>query len=172
MPLRHPKESGARHRRSMRILVASAAVGLLVAPGLARAGSATGGDGNDDAEMIADARRALHAAVIAYDNKKWDEMRALYTEDAVALVPNHDPIRGRDAFIEYARSVRDVYGPFDEGSFEPVRATANGKLADLVDKFTTESGRVRWLADEFFERQPDGSVLIGVDQVGFADAAG
>jgi hypothetical protein len=28
------------------------------------------------------------------------------------------------------------------------------------------------LADGLYERQPDGSVLFGVDQVGFADVAG
>jgi ketosteroid isomerase-like protein len=122
--------------------------------------------------MITDARRVLHAVVVAYNNKKWDELRALYAEDAVMLPPNHDPIRGRDAITEYLRSIRDVAGPLDDGSFDAVRARANGKIADLVDKFTMGSGRVRLLADGLFERQPDGSVLVGVDQFGFADAAG
>ena len=171
MSIRHPK-AGPRHPWSMRILVASAALGLLVAPGLARARPGTSGDANDDAQMIADARRVMHATVVAYNDKKWEELRALYTEDAVVLLPNHDPIQGRDAIIEYDKSVRDVAGPIDDGSFEPVRARANGKIANLVDKFTTGSGHVRWLADGLYERQPDGSVLFGVDQVGFADAVG
>lgn len=172
MSLRHANASGPRVRWSIRIVVAAVAMGLLVSPGLARAGSGTGGGADDDTRMIADARRVMHATVGAYNDKRWDELRALYTADAVALLPNHDPIRGRDAIIEFLRGVRDVVGPIDDASFESVRARASGKMADLIDRFTTGSGRVRWVADGLYERQPDGSVLFGVDQVGFADTAG
>ena len=106
----------------MRILVASAAVGLLVAPGLARAGSGTGGDGNDDAQMIADARRTLHAAVIAYDNKKWDEMRALFTEDAVAMQRSVTKL----AELDFEIAV------FGHGS--PIRGGASGEFRTLAAK--------------------------------------
>jgi len=41
-----------------------------------------------------------------------------------------------------------------------------GKIANLVFTFTAQSGRARGLADVLYECQPDGSVLLGVDQVG------
>ena len=166
---RHPKAVGVWHRRFLRILLGSAAVVVLVAPGRA-GGAGTGGTPDDDARMIADARQTEHAIFVAYNDRKWDELRTQYTEDAVGLPPNHDPVLGRDAWADYLRSIRDVAGPLDP-QFDWVRVrVTGGRTAHVVSKFTTQSGRVHMTYTGLYERQPDGSALLGVDQFGFGDA--
>jgi ketosteroid isomerase-like protein len=154
----------------MRILLAFAAV-VVLAPGIAFAGAGTGGDADDDAQIIADAKHTEHAIVVAYNDRKWDEFGALYAEDAVMLPPNQEPIRGRAAIVDYVRGIRDVVGELGDTS-EYVRVRSSGKLADLVGKFTAQSGRVHLIYQGLYERQPDGSVLMGVDHFAFRDAMG
>lgn len=96
--------------RRIRMLMASAAVVLIGVPGMAVAVAGTGGDTDDDARLIVDARQSQRALYAAYNDKKWDELRLLFSEDAVMLPPNHKPIRGRDAIIEFVRNGRDVVG--------------------------------------------------------------
>ena len=153
----------------VRTLLVSAAVVFIGVPGFAVTATASGGGVDDDAQMVADAMRTESAVFAAYNDKKWDELRAMYTDDAVALPPNHEPIRGQDAIVEYLRGVRDVYGPIDGRCCEHVRVRGSGKLADLVSNFTVKSGSVRVIGEALYERQPDGTVLLGVDQFGFRD---
>ena len=152
------------------MLLASAVTMLILAPGIALAGGETGGNTDDDAQMIADAKGTENAIVVAWNEKKWSELGALYAEDAMVLPPNHNPVAGRAAIVEYFRGLRDALGEL--GGLEPVRTRANGRLADLVTKFTAESGRVRMIYQGHYERQPDGSVVLGVDQPAFIDAVG
>ena len=105
MSLRHPKASVADHRRWVRILLAAAAVVFILAPGIAGAGAGTGGATDDDAQMVADAKLAESAIIAGYNDKKWDELRALYSEDALLLPPNHEPVQGRNAIIEYFQGI-------------------------------------------------------------------
>ncbi len=166
MSLRHPKASGADHRRWVRILLTSAAVVLILAPGIAGAGAGTGGATDDDAQMVADAKLAESAIVAGYNDKKWDELRALYSEDALLLPPNHEPVQGRDAIIEYFQSIRDITGEIDDG-LEYLRLKGSGSFAVLAGKITFQSGQVRMTYNDLYERQPDGSVLLAVNEIAF-----
>jgi ketosteroid isomerase-like protein len=166
MSLRHAKASGAHHRRWVRILLAAAVVVLILTPGIAGAGAGTGGDTDDDAQMVADAKLAESAIVAGYNDKKWDELRALYSEAALLLPPNHEPVQGRDAIIEYFQSIRDVTGEIDDG-VEYLRLKGSGNFAVLAGKITFQSGRVRMTYNDLYERQPDGSVLLAVNQIAF-----
>ena len=85
------------------------------------------------------------------------------------LFQNQDPVQGRAAVTETHRRVRDVFGAVDLHSIEVVRARADGKMANLVYTFTAQSGHIRALANVFYERQPDGSVVLAVDQPGFRE---
>lgn len=152
--------------RCMRMLLASAAVLLLVTPGLAVAGGGTGGDTNDDAQIVADAKRAERAYDAAWNDRRWDELRLLYAEDALLLLPNHEPIEGRDRIVDYLKSGRDFFGEIDDHS-EWLRVKGSGNLATLAGEITTHSGRVRITYSDLWERQPDGSVAIAVSAVGF-----
>ena len=152
----------------IRMLLASAAAVLLVVPGFAVAGAGTGGSTNEDDQMVAAARRTERAIVAAVNDKKWDELRALYSEDAVLLPPNHEPVLGRDAIVDYIRSIRDVAGKLDDGE-EYLRVKASGNLASLAVTFTANSGHVRMTDAELYERQPDGSVVMAVEQFGFRE---
>ena len=152
----------------IRMLVASAALILIAIPGIAAAGSSPGGE-RDDAQMLADVMRVVHVNFATYNDRKWDDFRLTYAEDAIFLIQNRDPVRGRDAITEEHRRLRDVTGPVDLDSVEVVRASADGTTANLVYTFTAQSGHLRGLANVFYERQPDGSVVLGVDQPGFRE---
>ena len=89
--------------------------------------------------------------------------------EAVVIDPGLEP----GLIVEFLRGIRDVAGPVEGGPpFEHVRVRASGKVADLVANFTMQSGRVRMIYQGLYERQPDGSVLLGVDHFAFRDAAG
>ena len=87
------------------MLLASAAVVAILAPGIGGAESV----GDDDTALVAEAKRVKLAAVTAYNEKKWDELRALYLEDAVAIAPNQEPIHGRGAIVDHF-GFGDAYG--------------------------------------------------------------
>ena len=155
--------------QKIRMLLASAAVVLIAVPGITAAGSSTGGESDDDAQMLSDVMRVVHTNFATYNDRKWDDFRLTYAEDAVFLIQNQDPVRGRDAITEAHRRLRDVTGPVDLESIEVTRARASGTTANLVYTFTAQSGHMRGLANVFYERQPDGSVVLGVDQPGFRE---
>jgi ketosteroid isomerase-like protein len=165
----HP--ASARVRWSLtRTLVASTAVVLLVGPGIAGAGAGsgtTGGVASSDAHMVADAKAVEDGVAQLYNERKWDELRALYTEDALLVAPNHEPVRGPAAIAEYLRSTRDFFGEVICG--DPLRATASGRLASLVGQCSAFSGRYRFVTHEGFERQSDGVVRFAVDMFGDRD---
>ena len=112
------------------MLVGSAALVLVAVPGIAAAGSTTGGEDDNDAQMLADALRVVRTNFATYNDRKWDELALTYAEDAVFLIQNQDPVRGRDAITEAHRRLRDVTGPVDLDSVEVVRASANATTAN------------------------------------------
>jgi len=154
----------------IRVLLACAAVVLTVVPGIAVAGAGTAGGTNDDAQIVADAKRVESAIVAGWNDKKWDELAPLYAESAVVLAPNHEPVRGRSAIIEYFRSVRDVVGEIAD-AWEYLRVKGNGDSASLVGLFAVQDGRVRMWYTDLYERQPDGSVQIVVNAFAFRERA-
>jgi len=169
MWLRHSTVLSTGSRRRIRLLLECAAVVLVVLPGIAVASAGTGGHSDEDAQMLADVMQVVHTNFATYNDRKWDELRLTYAEDAVFLIQNQDPVQGRDAITESHRRLRDVTGPVDLDSIEVVRARANGQIANLVYTFTAQSGHIRALANVFYERQPSGSVLLAVDQPGFRE---
>jgi ketosteroid isomerase-like protein len=154
------------------MILASAAVVLVVVPGVAVVAAGAGGTSTDNDPMIADAMKTEHGIIAAYNDKRWDQLGPLYAPDATMVPPNHEPVQGRDAIVEYLRSVRDAAGPVTEPNTEPVRIRSSSNLANVIGRFSLQSGRLRLTANELFERQADGSVLCGVDEFSFRDAAG
>jgi ketosteroid isomerase-like protein len=150
-------------------LVPAAAVVVALAPGIARAGSGDGAGAVGDRDpMVAEAMRMDEAAVVLWKERRWDEFAATYAPDAIAVPPNHEPIRGGKAIAGYYQSLRDAVGEL-EGGTETFRAEAGGNLVSLVAKYSGRSGQVRFTAHELYERQPDGSLKLAVDMVGLRD---
>jgi ketosteroid isomerase-like protein len=155
----------ARARRWLgSILGAACAVGLFVVPGIANAGDAD--EANDDEEaMIAEATAVQHSLVEFYNSRKWDELGALYLEDAIAVPPNHEPIQGRAAIVEYWKSVRETVGEAKCG--EPIEGTVSGNLVAIVGRScTAHSGQLGFTYHELSERQADGSLRYKFDMFG------
>ena len=161
--------------RLTRSLVALAAAMFLVAPGTAsarrpdaRSDTGVAAMGSDD-QMVSEAMALERKWVQLWNDRNWDELGAtLYAEDALAVPPSHEPIRGRAAIIEYLRGARDALGEF-EGGTETFRASASGKLVSLVGEYSARSGKLRLTGHELFERQPDGPLRCTVDMFGFRD---
>jgi ketosteroid isomerase-like protein len=150
------------------MLLASAAVVLVVVPGMAVAGTGTGGASDDEAALIAAAKRTEAAIVTAINDRKWDALGALYAPDAVLLPPNHEPVVGRDAIVDFIRSVRDVVGKLDY-AVDYVRVEASGNFASMAVTFSANSGHLRMTDAELYERQPDGSLVMVVETFAFRE---
>jgi hypothetical protein len=52
-----------------------------------------------------------------------------------------------------------------------IRVRGSGKFVSLTGYFTTQSGHVRMSYADLYERQPDGSVLLAVNDFGFREQA-
>ena len=163
MTERHMRSARAR-RRLGSILGAFCAVGLFVVPGIANAGDAD--EANDEEAMIAEAVEHQHKFVAAFNARKWDEVGAHYAEDAIAVPPNHEPIQGRAAIVEFWKSVRDTVGEARCG--EPIEGTVSGNLVAIVGRScTAHAGQLGFTYHELSERQADGSLRYKFDMFGF-----
>ena len=150
----------------IRTLVACAATVVIALPGIAAAGAGVGGDTDDAAQMVADAKGVEIAVVAAYNDRKWDQLSPLFAEDAVLLLPHHEPIHGRDAVAGYYETLRDVVGEINDG-WEHLRVQGSGTSATLTGIVTLGSGRVRVWYSDLYERRPDGSVQLAVNAIAF-----
>ena len=154
------------NRFGLRIMLVVAAVFLMVAPGIAGADNRDGEDA-----LVVEAMRLDQTFVELFNARKWDELgTTYYAEDAVAAPPNHEPIQGRDAIIQYMRESRDALGELQNGP-DTFKASVSGNMVSLVAKYSAYSGRVRAVAHELFERQADGSLKCTVDMFVFRDPA-
>ncbi len=160
-----------RNRRWLtRTLTASAALALAVAivplapvPGAASESSAkvTG--------IVVEALQMEQRFVDLWNDRNFDELGYYYyTEDAIAVPPNHEPIRGRAAITEYFKGARDALGELVVDT-NAHRATASGDLVSLVGKYSFYSGKLRLTTHELYQRQADGSLKCVVDMFGFRD---
>ena len=156
--------ASARARRWLGLTMSLACVaGLFAAPGIASAG-------DDDAEKSDEEQIAVgvamqHKFVEAYNAKAWDKVGALYAEDAIAIPPNHEPIKGRAAIVEYWKSVRDTVGEGKCG--EAMDGVASGKYVATVSRnCTAHSGSFGFTTHELVERGEDGTWRYKFDMFG------
>lgn len=164
-----PETRTPLRRWASRALAPAVAVALVMAPGIARAGSGDDRSGaGDPDQMIAEARGLEQKIVEFWNARKWDEYAALYEDDALAIPPNHEPIQGNKTIAEFYKSVRDATGEI-EGGTETFRAIVSGDLVDMVGKYSAYSGRLRFTTHEVYRRQPDGSLKMATDMFGFRD---
>jgi len=158
---------GRRRRWVIPVLVASIVTAYVVLPGIAGAGSGTGGGVPDDPQLATEAVQLDQTIIEMFNDRRWDELTGVYAEDAVLLSPNHEPIQGRAGIIDYLRHLRDSVGEVQRT--DTIRAAASGRLASLVSAYTAYSGSVRATGHGLFKREPDGSLRFAVDQFGLRD---
>jgi len=166
MSIEQPTTSASGRRWLTRTLVASAAVVCLVGPGIASARSEAGTAASDRVQATySDDVNLQKDWVEFFNGRKWDELGGIYEEDAIAIPPNHEPIRGRAAILEYWRGVRDGLDAVKCG--EPARITVSGNLVSLAgDNCSAYGGRMGFTYSELYERQADGSLRYRVDMFG------
>lgn len=158
-----------RHLKPMRVLLAFAAV-VVLAPGIAVAGGGSSGGTDDNAQIVAEAKRAESAFVVAYNGKNWDALRSVFAEDLLLLAANAEPIKGRDAIVDYFKNARDGFGKINDGH-EHLSVNGSGKLARLAGVLSAGPGRIRVWYSDIYERQPDGSVRFAVKAFAFPERA-
>jgi ketosteroid isomerase-like protein len=152
---------------SQRIRMLMACVGAVViaVPGIAAAAAGAGTTG-DAGQTVAEAKRVETAIIIAYNDRRWDQLPPLFAEDAVLLLSNHEPIHGRDAVAGYYQSLRDVVGEIND-DWEVLRVQGAATSATLTGIVTLGPGRVRVWYSDLYERQPDGSLQLAVNAIAF-----
>ena len=144
----------SRSRWITRTLVGSAVVALLVTPGITGTRRSAAEDMN-----------LQRTWVELFNARKFDELANIYEEDAVALPPNHEPVRGRAAIKEYFVGIRDSVG--EVKCAEPSRLTYSGDLVAIVaGECSAHGGVLRFNAHELYARQADGSLRYRFDMFG------
>jgi ketosteroid isomerase-like protein len=119
--------------------------------------------------MVTATRKVLDRFVELWNANKLEEMVAgHFTEDAMMLRPNYEPIRGRQAILAFYKSVRDVVGEFDKGE-SLIQATPSGNTVSWVGQLNSHDGKLRFVTHELYVRQPDGSMRCAVDMFGYRD---
>lgn len=99
-----------------------------------------------------------------FNARQMDELGAwFYAEDAIALPSGMGPVRGRQAIVDYFRSVRDSGDVRFE--LQVIETHAEGDLGYLVGTydFTRDGKTVKGTTLETYRRQPDGSWKCVVD---------
>jgi ketosteroid isomerase-like protein len=148
-----------------RTVVVSAAVALLAAlPGIAGARHDAGVDASDQDQTGIEGFRLQLTFVEYFNARRFEDIGTLYEEDAILMPPNHEPVRGRAAIVDYWRGIRDVAGEVE--CHEPLRLSRSGNLISLAGFCTSHSGQVGYNAHELSARQADGSVRYRVDMFG------
>ena len=119
--------------------------------------------------MVTDTRKAIETFAQLWKENKLEELVAGYfTEDALMLPPNHEPVRGYQGILAYFKGVRDAAGEFDRGDYL-LRATPNGDSVSFAGQFSFHDGKLRITTHELFVRQSDGSMRCAIKMFGFRD---
>jgi ketosteroid isomerase-like protein len=147
---------------------------LLAAAGVPIAASAASGAGGGEGRVSAAEESTVAATWQAEEHFRelWnannmDQLVAeIYTDESVMAPPNHDPIRGRAAILEFLKPARAELGEFskEDVSCQP---TSSDTLVSMFCDYKFRSGSLRLNAHEAWHRQPDGSVRNMVDMFGF-----
>jgi ketosteroid isomerase-like protein len=152
--------------------MALVAVFVLVDPGSAGGSETRTGCGpaiSTEDEMIAEARRQNQELIALFNDRKFEEIGDLYTDDGILIAPNSEPVQGRPAIVEWFRNAREIYGKV-ELLPDTFRTSASGNFVSLVEKFSAYSGGVRATGHGLWKCQPDGSLKYAVDMFGMSDS--
>jgi uncharacterized protein (TIGR02246 family) len=127
------------------------------------AGCGTGAGPLSEADRAA-LRAGSEEFVRAVRAANWDDLAALYTEDALLMPPNEDAVRGRAGI----RAWMAAFPPVVDFSLTPETIAGAGDIAYVVGRYTftlavegSPSDRGKYV--EIHHRQPDGSWLMAVD---------
>jgi hypothetical protein len=165
---------GASERNFVRTCCWVSILAVFLASGVPIAASATSGAG-DGGRRVSAAEESMVAATWQAEERfreLWnanniDQLVAeIYTDESVVVPPNHDPIRGRAAILEFLKPARAELGEYskDDMSCQP---TSSDTLVSMFCDYKFRSGGFRFNAHEAWHRQPDGSVRNMVDMFGF-----
>lgn len=102
-----------------------------------------------------------------FNEQRWDEVLEFFAEDAIAIPPNHEPIRGNQANMEFNRTLRPLVGEILPGN-EPYRVVKDGDLTTIVGNYVFSTG-IRLTSTEVSQRQADGRYRLQIDHYGFRD---
>jgi ketosteroid isomerase-like protein len=100
---------------------------------------------------------ALHKHFVKiWNDQLWDEDLKFYSVDALYLPPNHEPIVGNDAVVEFMKMLRPLLGPVAEG-LEPLKVARGQEIASVAGNYAFTTSGVRLTSNETYQRQPDGT---------------
>jgi len=156
-------------RRMHRSLVRRVAPIVLIGLALLLIPTVSGAESSSDDKMTADTSEVNAKFIKLWNEDKIEEcVKQVYTEDAISIPPNHEPLRGHAEIIAYFKSARQSFGRLKEG-IEPLRVKSSGNITSFVAQYETEQPSVRFTAHEVYQRQSDGTVKLTHDMFGFRD---
>lgn len=167
----------AEKTRSIRRLWIVPALAVCITAGVPQDNASSAGDAGHvvraaaaEEPIVAETRKLIDRSVQLWNERKLEEMVAgQYTEDALLLPPNHEPIRGRAAILAYLKPFRDVAGEYDKGDYL-IRATPSGNNSvSWAGQYSFHGGLDRITSHELYVRQLDGSMKCVVEMFGFRD---
>lgn len=136
-----------------------------VVPGVDGVGAASAED-----PLVTDTRKSIETFARLWQENRLEELVAGYfTEDALMLPPNHEPVSGHRGILAYFKSVRDAAGEFDTGDYLLRATPSGGNTVSFAGQFTFHGGKLRITTHELFVRQPDGSMKCSIKMFGFRD---
>lgn len=154
-----------RHRFLLRRIAPIVVIGLA----LPLSATVSGAGSSSDDKMTADTLEVQAKFIKLWNENKIEEcIKEVYTEDAISVPPNHEPLRGHAEIIAYFKTARQSLGKLKEG-LEPHRVKSSGNMTSLVPQYETEQPTVRFTAHEVYQRQSDGTVKLTHDMFGFRD---
>lgn len=149
-------------RRVAPILVIGLALPLI--PTVSGAGSSS-----DDEAMTAATLEVNANFIKLWNEDKIEEcIKQVYSEDAISLPPNHEPLRGHAEIIAYFKPARQIFGKLKEG-VAPLRIKSSGNITSFMTQYETVQPSVRFTAHEVYQRQSDGTVKLTHDMFGLRD---
>jgi ketosteroid isomerase-like protein len=105
--------------------------------------------------------------ITAYNAARFDDLPALFTDDAVYVPPNHEPIKGAAAVVEFYRQLRPVLGAVAPSEEVHKVVRAEGTYAQTIS-YAFTSG-VRANDTEVMVRGADGAWRYALCEAGLRD---
>jgi hypothetical protein len=107
-----------------------------------------------------------------WNSGRMDELRPLFTADAVFAFPNHELLRGPDEIVGFFKQIRPLVGNFasDEETHggEVHKMVRTADLVSLSVSYTTTTG-LRTNDTEILARQADGAWKYTIAATGLRD---
>lgn len=102
-----------------------------------------------------------------YNARRFDDLRSLFTEDAVFTIQNKEPMKGAEKIVGFFEQVRPLFGEFEDDE-QVHRSIRSSNVVTRSVSYRLKNG-VRTVDTEVIVRQPDGTWRYAIAQAALRD---